>query len=155
MEILFSSPLSESEILLGKLLSGLLFSLLSWGSNFVAVLALLQYLHLKTLGSMWIPTKYFLVIAVFVPFSMIFLSISVGLIASIKIKSPELVNVISFPLVLVPIMISFISYRMRLEDALQIYLLLGTVSIVASLITAMFGKHVINRLATNRTLTSC
>ncbi|WP_297488233.1 ABC transporter permease [Thermococcus sp.] len=146
MEILFSSPLSESEILLGKLLSGLLFSLLSWGSNFVAVLGLLQYLHLKTLGSMWIPTKYFLVIAVFVPFSMIFLSISVGLIVSIKIKSPELVNVISFPLVLVPIVISFISYRMRLEGVLQVYMLLGTVSIVVSLITAMFGKRVINRL---------
>lgn len=95
MEILFSSPLSESEILLGKLLSGLLFSLLSWGSNFVAVLGLLQYLHLKTLGSMkdMDPNEILSCYCGICPL-LNDLSISVRLIASIKIKIPELVNVI-------------------------------------------------------------
>ncbi|KUJ98649.1 MAG: Uncharacterized protein XD43_1687 [Thermococcales archaeon 44_46] len=147
MEILFSSPLSESEILLGKLLSAVFFSLLSWGFAFASLFFLIQYLHLKALGSIWHPTLYFIIITVFVPFSMMMFSISTGLVVSVKIKSSELINLMSLPLVLTPIIISFASAKLGLNRTFQIYLLLGICSLVASLIIAMLGKRVINRLA--------
>lgn len=147
MEILFSSPFSESEILLGKLLSALLFSLFSWSFAFASLFFLIQYLHMKALESLWHPTVYFIIITVFVPFSMIMFSISIGLMVSIKLKSSELINLISLPLVLTPIIISFASARLGLNSTFQIYLLLGIGSLMASLIIAMFGKRVINRLA--------
>lgn len=83
----------------------------------------------------------------FVPFSMMMVSTSIGLVASAKIRNPEFVNLIGIPLVLVPTIISFISYRMKLESSMQVYLILGITSIILSTILSMFGKRILNRLA--------
>jgi len=147
MEILFASPLSDREIILGKSIACSLYGILVWINILLANLLPVEYLCLKHLHKIWIPTRYYLDITVLLPFSMLLLAIFLGLILSVKLKNIESISLLGTVVALLPVLIFFIGTRFSTGKFFLLYRSLCVIFLILLGLVIILAKKVVNRKA--------
>ncbi|RLI72650.1 hypothetical protein DRO91_04330 [Candidatus Heimdallarchaeota archaeon] len=82
MEVLFSCPLDEREIIGGKILASATVGMTTWAFLFLMNTTGIETITMRSLGRVWIPIPEYIILSVLYPLSMIFLAIPVGLLIS-------------------------------------------------------------------------
>jgi len=144
MEVLFSCPISEREIIWGKILASATVGVATWASLFLMNTVGIEAITLKGLGKIWVPTQNYIILSVLYPLSMTFLAIPVGILISTRMgkwfgeQAGGLVGVI-------PLLFVVLLPRINVIDFFELVKVLVGVSVLTIFIFLKFLR--INRLS--------
>ncbi len=146
MEVLFSTPLSEEDIVYGKMIACVTIGLLSIVICTLTNSLCIQYIFLSHTGKFWSLTFGYLTLSLLLPLSMLFLALPIGLFVSVRAKSGDATKWGSLA-GLFPIILFIIGWRYSPAMFFAIVELLGSVGFVMSMTLALISRKIINRLA--------
>ncbi|ASI98329.1 ABC transporter permease subunit [Thermococcus celer] len=143
MEVLFSTPLEDGEILGGKIIASVSMGITTWMALFLTNTLGIEALTLKSLGRMWVPTQDYIILSVLYPLSIVLLAIPIGLLISARAK--ELGEQVGSLIGIIPVVIVLLLIRMDLVDFFRLIKILTVADFLMILASLKFLKF--NRLS--------
>lgn len=146
MEVLFSTPLNDEDIIYGKVLFCMLVAALTVGICGAANTAAVEFLYWTRFSRFWNPTTGYISMITILPASMAFLALPVALVISVRAKSSQATKWGSFG-GLLPIVLLIVGLSSSPAVFFMAVELLGGFAFVASLLLTLLVSRAINRLA--------
>jgi|GEM_PF-3534910 ABC-2 type transport system permease protein len=146
MEVLFATPVEESDIVLGKMIASIIAGLITTFSAILVNLGAIQYIFVTSLGKLWTPTIGYIFLSIILPISMLLFALPFGLFISMKARSINQMKFGGF-VGLIPFLLFVLAMKVPPQQFFTIVQLLGSTGFVISLILALLSRRFINRLA--------
>jgi ABC-2 type transport system permease protein len=148
MEILLASPVEIEEIVVSKVIAGVLAGAIVWITMFSGITLFLEYLSIKYIGRIWIPCMNYIWSMVILPISLFLFGLALSLFAGIR-GSEFLAGLSAYIIVAMPVGILLITAIFQLPAQLFFLLLefLGGLSFLLSILIIAMSYKMIDRLS--------
>ncbi len=146
MEVLFSTPLKDEDIIYGKVLFCMLVALLTIATCGIANTLAIEILYWMNLSHLWMPTAGYISMITILPASMMFLALPIALVISIRAKSAQASKWGSFG-GLLPIILFIVGLNQSPVIFFTAVEILGGLAFVVSFLLTLLLKRAISRVA--------
>ena len=148
MEILLASPIEIEDIVIPKVVIGAMMGAITWSILFSVVTSSIEYITLKYIGKLWLPTAHYILLMVLLPLSFFLFGLSFSLLAGVR-GSEALLNLSIYLVVIVSVCIMLTASILRLPAPLFFLLLelMSAISFLVSMFIIVISYRIMNRLA--------
>ncbi|AIU69627.1 hypothetical protein TEU_04340 [Thermococcus eurythermalis] len=146
MEVLFASPLSESEIILGKIIASIIAGTLTMLSGILINVAAIQYVFIQHVGRLWTPTLGYMFLTVAMSISMLLFAIPIGLTLSVRAKNATQIKLGGL-VGIMPLLLFLLASKVPPQTFFSIVQIIGLTSLVVSIILVCLSRRLINRFS--------
>ncbi len=145
MEVLFSTPLRDEDIIYGKILFCTCIAFATIFLSGIVNTMAIEILYYTNTSRFWIPTSGYLTMIAILPLSMMFLALPLALIISVRAKSSQAAKWGTLA-GLLPIILFIIGFSYSPDIFFMAVELLGGFAFVSSLLLTIALRRAINRL---------
>jgi len=145
MEVLFAAPVSETDVVASKLITGAVFGVFLFIFAFLANTLVIEFIFHHCTGLWWRLTRSYLFLMAFFPPA--FLSLSFPLSLIIGVRGSKFLMASGTFVVFIPIILLILASQVSIESYFRLIFWIALTSVLLAVLATLAARKMVNRLA--------
>ncbi|WP_457751901.1 ABC-2 transporter permease, partial [Thermococcus sp.] len=145
MEVLFAAPVSETDVVASKLVTGAILGVSLFIFAFLANTLAIEFIFHHCTGLWWTPTRGYLFLMAFFPPA--FLSLAFPLALIVGMRGSKFLMASGTFVVFIPVVLLILASQVSVEEYFRLIFWIALTSVLLAVLVTLAARRMVNRLA--------
>ncbi|GAB6136254.1 ABC-2 transporter permease [Thermococcus prieurii] len=145
MEVLFAAPVSETDVVASKMITGVILGVSLFLLSFLANTLAIEFIFHHCTGLWWTPTRGYLLLMAFFPPA--FLSLAFPLALIVGMRGSKFLMASGTFVIFVPIVLLILASQVSVEGYFRLIFWVAVASVILAVLVTLAARKMVNRLA--------